>query len=94
MLRAQRVAAEAREDAAKGRALDEAEASRDLLCCCLMLQTLCFGCCLSYFCRRRFVSSVSAPFVCTVGYARRLVFIFTPIVVYIVTCSAGFNFAS
>jgi len=30
MLRAQRVAAEAREDAAKGRALDEEEASRDV----------------------------------------------------------------
>ena len=60
MLRAQRVAAEAREDAAKGRALDEEEASRDLLCCCLMLQThSVFGCCMSCFGSRYFPSSVS-----------------------------------
>ena len=64
MLRAQRVAAEAREDAAKGRALDEAEANSDLF-----LQThSVFGCCMSCFRSWRFPSSVSAPFVSfTVG---------------------------
>ena len=52
MLRAQRVSVEAREDAAKGRALDEAEASRDLFRCCLLLQThTVFGCCPSCVCR-------------------------------------------